>query len=219
MNKRIISLCLALVLLLCLLPAAAPTAAAAGDVAINETNFPDEIFRGYVSEDLDQNGDGVLSPTVISNIRRLITNGGTIITDTEILAQSIDASLLEGSPAKLKCFIDDPEVLLRAQAKGTTRAEVALDVGLTQPGNKLFVIGSAPSALNRLIAHRQCEPLIDVSLLCTISGYAAAVQLKERLRESDMAFAVTRGKSGGTQAAQFLFEAILETIREKQTTL
>ena len=67
MNKRIISLCLALVLLLCLLPAAAPTAAAAGDVAINETNFPDDIFRSYVSEIFDQNGDGILSPDEIEN--------------------------------------------------------------------------------------------------------------------------------------------------------
>ncbi len=195
------------------------------DIRRMNVPFTNEETQSVVAKVLARSQDEALakslqfSPTVISNIRRLIANGGTIITDTEILAQSIDASLLEGSPAKLKCFIDDPEVLLRAQAKGTTRAEVALDVGLTQPGNKLFVIGSAPSALNRLIAHRQCEPLIDVSLLCTISGYAAAVQLKERLRESDMAFAVTRGKSGGTQAAQFLFEAILETIREKQTTL
>ncbi len=195
------------------------------DIRRMNVPFTNEETQSVVAKVLARSQDEALakslqfSPTVISNIRRLITNGGTIITDTEILAQSIDASLLEGSPAKLMCFIDDPEVLLKAQAKGTTRAEVALDVGLTQPGNKLFVIGSAPSALNRLIAHRQCEPLIDVSLLCTISGYAAAVQLKERLRESDMAFAVTRGKSGGTQAAQFLFEAILETIREKQTTL
>ncbi|MBQ6281319.1 MAG: S-layer homology domain-containing protein [Oscillospiraceae bacterium] len=67
MNKRIISLCLALVLLLCLLPAA-PTVAAAGDVAINETNFPDANFRRYVSEKLDQNGDGVLNQAEISDV-------------------------------------------------------------------------------------------------------------------------------------------------------
>ena len=60
MNKRIISLCLALVLLLCLLPSV-PTAAAEEDVAINETNFPDENFRSYVSGNCDPNGDGVLS--------------------------------------------------------------------------------------------------------------------------------------------------------------
>ena len=57
MNKRIISLCLALVLLLCLLPSVPTAAAEEEDVAINETNFPDEIFRAYVSEfDNDENG-------------------------------------------------------------------------------------------------------------------------------------------------------------------
>ena len=70
MNKRILSLCLALALLLCLLPAA-PTAAAAGDVAINETNFPDENFRRYVSENCDPDGDGLLSPTEISNVTEI----------------------------------------------------------------------------------------------------------------------------------------------------
>ena len=30
-------------------------------VEINETNFPDEIFRNYVSEHIDENKDGKLS--------------------------------------------------------------------------------------------------------------------------------------------------------------
>ena len=58
MSKRMISLCMALALLLCLLPAA-PTAAAAGGVDIDETNFPDQYFRLFVSN-YDQNGDGKL---------------------------------------------------------------------------------------------------------------------------------------------------------------
>lgn len=32
-----------------------------GDVAINETNFPDDIFRAYVQEEFDTNGDWMLS--------------------------------------------------------------------------------------------------------------------------------------------------------------
>ena len=70
MNKRIISLCLALVLLLCLLPAAAPTVAAAGDVAINETNFPDANFRSFVKQ-YDNNSDGVLSQDEIVDITEI----------------------------------------------------------------------------------------------------------------------------------------------------
>ena len=190
------------------------------DVRRMNVPFTNKETQSVVSKVLARTQDEALaqslqfSPTVLSNIRRLLTGGGTIITDTTILAQSLDLGSFNNPQTSVKCFIDDPEVLLRASSRGITRAEVALDVGLTQQGSKLFIVGSAPAALNRLLAHRQCEPLIDVNILCTITGYAPAVQLKERLRESDMAYIVTRGKSGGTLAAQAVFDAILETIRE-----
>ncbi len=190
------------------------------DVRRMNVPFTNEETQSVVSKVFARTQDESLakslqfSPTILSNIRRLFINGGTVITDTDILAQSIDISTLDNSNVQVKCFIDDPEVLLKANARGITRAEVALDMGLVQMGSKLFVIGSAPAALNRLLAHRQREPLIDVSILCTITGYAPAVQLKERLRESDMAFLVTRGRSGGTLAAQAIFQAVLETILE-----
>ena len=156
------------------------------------------------------------SPTVISNIRRLLAEGGSVITDTGIIASSVAQSLGGEKRVQVKCFIDDPEVLLRATSMHTTRAEVALDMALGEPGLKLLIIGSAPAALNRLLVHRQHEPLTDVSLLCTVNNYAAAIQLKERLRECDMAHIVTRGKRGGVQAAAVIFEAVLRTIREKR---
>ena len=53
-------------------------------------------------------------------------------------------------------------------------------------------------------------------LLCTVNTYAAAIQLKEKLRESDMVYAVTRGKCGGAGAAATLFECIVEVIRESE---
>ena len=190
------------------------------DIRRMNVPFTNEETESVVAKVLARTQDESLarslqfSPTVLSNIRRLLTGGGTIITDTGILAQSIDLGGTGEAQVAVKCFIDDPEVLLRANARGVTRAEVALDMGITLPGNKLIIVGSAPAALNRLLAHRQCEPLIDVSILCTVTGYAPAVQLKEKLRESDMAFVVTRGKSGGIMAAQIVFEAILDSIRD-----
>ncbi len=38
---------------------------ATDDIAINETNFPDENFRRYVSEEIDANGNNVLSESEI----------------------------------------------------------------------------------------------------------------------------------------------------------
>ncbi len=157
------------------------------------------------------------SPTIISHIRRLLQNGGSIITDTELLARSISElpGMAENDKVNVRCFIDDPEVIVRAVNMHVTRAEVALDMALAETGSKLIVIGSAPAALSRLLAHRQHEPLTDVGVLCTVNAYSAAIQLKERLRECDLCYIVTRGRMGGTIAAGEIFSAVLEVIREK----
>lgn len=43
----------------------------AGSIAIDETNFPDAVFRSYVSDNFDTNGDGELSPSEIAEVREI----------------------------------------------------------------------------------------------------------------------------------------------------
>lgn len=154
------------------------------------------------------------SPTAISGVRRLLKAGGTIITDTNVLAEQLNGQLVQNTQAVVKCFIDEAEVVTRAEQLQTTRAEMALDMALTIPGNKLLVIGSAPAALNRLLMHRRHEPLTDVCVLCTVNNFAGAVALKEKLRESSMAYILTRGKNGGVGAAADILSALLEYLTE-----
>ena len=45
--------------------------AAQGDVKINSTNFPDEGFRKYISENIDLNEDGVLSKAEIKKVSEI----------------------------------------------------------------------------------------------------------------------------------------------------
>ena len=72
--KRILALLLALTLACGLLPAALAAAPAepaepnAGDVAINAANFPDAVFRIYVSFKFDTNGNGMLSPAELAAV-------------------------------------------------------------------------------------------------------------------------------------------------------
>lgn len=155
------------------------------------------------------------SPTVLSNIRRILMFGGTVVTDTNVLAERLESRFPEGSCVRVRCYIDDAEVVNRAESMKTTRAEVALDLALTLPGSKLLVIGSAPAALKRMLIHRRREPLVDVSVLSTVNNFAGAVALKEKLRESDMAYIVTRGKNGGTGAAADILESILDELAVK----
>lgn len=157
------------------------------------------------------------SPTALTHIKRLVAAGGTILVDTQLITADIDYSTLEGTNTRVRCFIDDPEVLQLAEIRHTTRAEIAVDIGLAIPGPKLLVVGSAPAALNRVLIRRQHEPLSEVCVLAAPSGFANVVQLKEKLRDSDMAYIVARGKKGGTVVTAGILNAILRAIRPKET--
>lgn len=156
-------------------------------------------------------------PTALTHIRRLIEMGGSIITDTTLVANDIDEKLLGDKGAKIICFIDDPQVVSLAEQRHVTRAEVAVDYGLTVAGPKLMVVGSAPAAINRIILRRQREPMSDVCVLAAPTGFASVVQMKERLIDSDLTSIVIRGKKGGVPATVSLMNAILREIAENPT--
>ena len=153
-------------------------------------------------------------PTALTHIRRLIESGGSIITDTVLVANDIDESLLGSNGAKVLCFIDDPNVVQLAEQRRVTRAEVAVDMGLAMPGLKLMVVGSAPAAIKRMIKRRQGQPMSDVCVLAAPAGFANAVQMKERLLDSDLNAIVVRGKKGGVPTTVSLLNAILRQIRK-----
>lgn len=152
------------------------------------------------------------SPTAITHIKRLIEMGGTIITDTTLVGNGIDSSLLGSKGAKVACFIDDPQVISLAEQRRITRAEIAVDYGLAIPGPKLMVVGSAPAAINRMIRRRQHEPMSDVCVLAASTGFASVVQLKEKLIDSDLTSIVVRGKKGGIPVTITILNAILREV-------
>ena len=117
------------------------------------------------------------------------------------------------------CFIDDPQVVQLAEQRRVTRAEVAVDYGLAVPGPKLMVVGSAPAAINRMIIRRQHEPMSDVCVLAASAGFASAVQIKERLMDSDLTSIVVRGKKGGIPATISIVNAILREIAKNDQTV
>ena len=59
--RTIVGLALAISVAAGLMSGAAGSVSAAGSVKINKTNFPDDVFRKYVSSNFDKNKDGTLS--------------------------------------------------------------------------------------------------------------------------------------------------------------
>ena len=71
MTKKLLSILLSLVMVVGLLPTAV---LATGEVAINETNFPDEKFRNYVLTEFDKNSDSKLSSEEIAAVTKIEAN-------------------------------------------------------------------------------------------------------------------------------------------------
>jgi len=155
------------------------------------------------------------SPTALTLVRRVMMTGGTIVCDTELALSDIDKQSAHKLGVSTVCYIDDPQVLALAEQRRTTRAEVALDFALSKPGAKLLVVGSAPTALDRLLRRHQADGVGDLVALAAPTGFASVVQLKERIWESDIPSIVVRGKRGGTSAAVSIVNALMaEFIRQ-----
>ena len=65
MKRRVLSLGMALLLMIAVLPL---SVYAADGVEIDEANFPDSLFRSYISENFDTDGDAFLSPDEIAAV-------------------------------------------------------------------------------------------------------------------------------------------------------
>lgn len=152
------------------------------------------------------------SPTALTFVRRLVTSGGTIITDTMLSLSNADMEQISQLGLQITCFIDNPIVISTAEKKHVTRAEIAVEHAMNIEGMKLFVIGSAPMALNKILMRNQLLPLHDVAILATPTGYASVVQLKEHAWESNLPIIVTRGHKGGAIAAMSILHAVLAEI-------
>ena len=55
--------------------ALAAAVSAEGGVAVDETNFPDEVFRNYVSENFDTDKSGDLSEEEINGVTKISISG------------------------------------------------------------------------------------------------------------------------------------------------
>ena len=85
-SKRIMGLFLALVMIIGCLPLNTIETYAAGGVTINERNFPDNIFRGYVQRNFDKNKDGILDDQELADVKSIDVGRPSITQDPEVLS-------------------------------------------------------------------------------------------------------------------------------------
>ena len=109
MKKKIMKVLLATCMSFMLLPA---VVLAAEEVVINETNFPDAIFRSYVSDKFDTDANGTLSTSEINSAISVNVSGQGItdLRGVEYLTWKNSILQLEGCCGRLSqlCYTSIP---------------------------------------------------------------------------------------------------------------
>ncbi len=101
----------------------------------------------------------------------------------------------------------------RGAKPGMTRSMAAVDIAVQEPGEKVFVFGNAPTALFRLLEHRETAigGVVGVPV-----GFVGAAESKAALSESGLPAIAALGRKGGSNVAAAIVNALLYHLREAQ---
>ncbi len=144
---------------------------------------------------------------------KLLRSGANVVTDTNMGKAGINKTKLSGYGGEVHCFMADAEIAAEAKARETTRAAVSMEHAAKLPGDTIFVIGNAPTALLALrdmIREGSYRPAFIVGVPV---GFVNVVFAKEEIiREAAAAgipYIVNAGRKGGSNVAAAIINAAL----------
>lgn len=153
------------------------------------------------------------SPGAVARGVAALRAGRGIVTDTTMALSGIARPRLRRFGIATACHVADPDVARLAQEEGITRSVAAIRKALAEPGNGIFVIGNAPTALFellRLAREQGARPDLVIGLPV---GFVGAAESKEQLvaiaPELDIPFITNRGRKGGSTIAASVVNALL----------
>ena len=167
----------------------------------------------HTTADFDYAETLCFSEDAVSIFQRLIKEGATVVTDTNMALSGINKRVLAGYGCDIRCFMADEDVASEAKNKGVTRASVSMSRAMNLPGPVIFVIGNAPTAL---IALRKCydSGVYTPSFVIGVPvGFVNVVAAKELITETDFPHIVNKGRKGGSNVAAAIVNALLYDMR------
>lgn len=168
----------------------------------------------HTSADFDYARTMVISADAIDRGISALRAGRGMVTDTTMALAGINKELLTRFKIPASCFVADPEVSAEAPRLGITRSILAMRKAAGDPGNGIFVVGNAPTALFellRLVREEGFRPDLVIGLPV---GFVGAAESKEELlREAPgnrFPFITNCGRKGGSNVAAAVVNALLK---------
>lgn len=165
----------------------------------------------HTTGDFDYRKIAVFQNDFLNTAIEGIKAGGTIFTDTKMVAAGINKTALSKTSCQLKYFIDDKKVVELSKTLGTTRSACSIDIAVSEEID-MFVIGNAPTAIFRLlevIDEGKVNPKFVVGVPV---GFVGAAESKESLRKYAIPSISTVGTKGGSNVAASIINAILYMV-------
>lgn len=142
-----------------------------------------------------------------------LRRGAHIVTDTRMAWSGINKKKLESLGGRAYCFMSDDDVAAEAKERGCTRAAICMERGTALPGEVIFAVGNAPTALIRLYELIQEGKTKPALIIGAPVGFVNVVESKELIMEigkkADVPFIVPKGRKGGSNIAATICNAML----------
>ncbi len=189
-------------------------AAELAEMGITLPEKEDRIIRRciHTSADFDYAETLRFSENAVDICRKLIAEGASIITDTNMAKAGISEKTLSRYGGKVYCFMADPEVAAEAKERGVTRATVSMEWASRLPGRKIFAIGNAPTALITLFELLMEESFRPDFIIGVPVGFVNVEAAKELIMSTDVPYIVNKGRKGGSNIAAAICNALLYGI-------
>ena len=167
----------------------------------------------HTSADFDYARSMTFSPDAVHCGIAALQSGRGLVTDTTMALAGINKRLLSRFGNTICCHVADPDVAVAAVKEGVTRSILAMRRAAAEPGNGIFVIGNAPTALFELLRLVREQGLRPDLLIGLPVGFVGAEESKDALiREAsacNIPFITNRGRKGGSNVAAAVVNALL----------
>jgi len=168
----------------------------------------------HTSADFDYARSMQFSPNAIESGIAAVKAGCGIVADTNMVISGMTRERRERFGVNASCYVADPQVARDAKAQQITRSILAMRKGVSDPGNGIFVIGNAPTALFELIRLIREEGVLPKLIVALPVGFVGAAESKEALKElaleyPELPYITNSGRKGGSNVAAAVMNAIL----------
>lgn len=164
----------------------------------------------HTSADFEYVRSMVFSDGAVEKALAALRSGAGIVTDTNMALSGISKARLAPFGCAVTCHVADADVAELAKRDGVTRSIAAMRKAVSNPANRIFVIGNAPTALFellRLAAAGTARPALVIGLPV---GFVGAEESKNALATADhgIPFITNIGRKGGSNVAAAVVNAL-----------